>query len=133
MQENGPIILFDGVCNLCNATVQTIIRLDRTAQFRFCALQSDAGQSLLEQAGYQGPALDSVVLYQHQQVWTHSDAVLEIARRLGGPMKIVLLLKIIPQKTRDRLYLWIARNRYTWFGRRPTCMIPTPGLKSRFL
>lgn len=133
MEGTGPILLFDGVCNLCNTTVQTIIRLDQKERFRFCALQSPAGEALLQQAGYQGPPLDSVVLYYNQQLWTHSDAVLEVARHLGGWMKAALVFQVVPRTIRDQLYLWIARNRYKWFGIRPSCMLPTPALKSRFL
>lgn len=129
----GPILLFDGVCNLCNGTVQFILRADRKQVFRFASLQSEIGQQLLHTAAYHGPPLDSVVLIKDQKVFTHSEAVLEIARLLGGGWALLYGFKVIPKAWRDRIYTWIAQNRYRWFGKKEQCMIPSPELKERFL
>ncbi len=129
----GPILLFDGVCNLCNGTVQFILRADRKQVFRFASLQSVIGQQLLHAAAYQGPPLDSVVLIKDQTVFIHSDAVLEIARLLGGGWALLYAFKVVPKTWRDRIYTWIAHNRYRWFGKKDQCMIPSPELKERFL
>lgn len=132
-EQSGPIVLFDGVCNLCHGTVQFIIQVDHRARFRFASLQSDAGARLLKESGYQGPPLDSVVLVYRGKLWTHSDAVLEIARLLGKGWALAYTFKLIPRSIRDSIYRWIAKNRYAWFGKKESCMLPTPNLKSRFL
>lgn len=132
-EQPEPIVLFDGVCNLCHGTVQFIIQADHRARFRFASLQSDAGERLLKEVGYQGPPLDSVVLVYGGKLWTHSDAVLEIARILGKGWALAYIFKGIPRSIRDRIYRWVAKNRYAWFGKKESCMLPTPNLKSRFL
>ncbi|MBK7477991.1 MAG: thiol-disulfide oxidoreductase DCC family protein [Haliscomenobacter sp.] len=129
----GPILLFDGVCNLCNGTVQFILRVDRKQVFRFASLQSEIGQQLLRTAAYDGPPLDSVVLIKDQKAFIHSEAVLEIARLLGGGWALLYGFSVIPKGWRDRLYSWIAQNRYRWFGKKEQCMIPSPKLRARFL
>jgi predicted DCC family thiol-disulfide oxidoreductase YuxK len=135
----GPVVLFDGVCNLCNSSVLFIIKRDRRGRFRFAALQSDAGASLLASsapAGPAGPALplpDSIVLVEDGCVLTQSTAALRIARRLRFPWPLLYALAIVPRPIRDLIYAWIARNRYRWFGRRDRCMVPTPELRARFL
>ncbi len=130
---NSPILLFDGVCNLCNASVQWIITHDVRDTFRFAALQSETGQALLKRFGLDQVHFDSVVLVAGDRIFTHSDAPLEIARRLGGFWKLAYALKIIPRFLRDAVYNWIARNRYRWFGRQEACMLPRPEWKARFL
>ena len=131
------IILFDGVCNLCNASVQFIIERDPTAIFRFAALQSDAGQALLAKSGLTPPtdeaALDSVLLLSGGQLYSHSSAVLRIARGLGGVWALAGVGGLLPRTWRDALYRFVARNRYRWFGRQESCMLPTPELWARFL
>jgi predicted DCC family thiol-disulfide oxidoreductase YuxK len=128
------VILFDGVCNLCNASVQWVLRHDRKGIFRFAALQSEIGQQLLQQAGHHNSgALDSVVLIDGVQVFTHSDAPLEVARRLGGVWATLYIFRWIPRPLRDAVYRWIARNRYRWFGRQEQCLLPRPEWKERFL
>lgn len=131
-----PIILFDGVCNLCNAAVQWVIERDAESRFDFASLQSDAARSQLE--GVLGAddirALpDSIVLVESQGVHTESTAALRIARRLGYPSAFLSLGLVVPRPIRDVVYRWIARNRYRWFGRRDTCMRPTPDIAARFL
>ena len=129
----GPVLLFDGVCNLCNRTVQFLLRHDRRAVLRFAALQSETGVQLLREAGFQGPALDSVVLIANGRLFTHSDAVLETARLLGFPWSLAYGFKGVPRAIRDAVYRRVARNRYAWFGKRDHCLMPTPDLKARFL
>ena len=128
-----PILLFDGVCNLCNGLVQWIIRHDRKGIFRFASLQSDAGRQLLLQAGLPPDAMDTVVLYDQGRAYTRSDAALRIARRLGSPWAYFGLFGYLPRTWRNALYDYVARNRYRWFGRREACMVPTPDLRTRFL
>lgn len=132
MQDN-PLLLFDGVCNLCNRSVQLVIRYDKAGVFRFASLQSEAAQRALEPFGEVGPAGGSVILLYRGRLYFRSEAVLGICRILGGAWRLVLIFRIVPRGLRDRVYDWIARNRYRWFGKRDTCMVPEPGLRDRFL
>jgi len=127
--ETKPIILFDGVCNLCNGAVTWVIAQDRQAIFSFASLQSEAGCKLLAKLG---PQPDSIVLVDEAGVHTRSTAAIRIARRLGLPWSLAILAMLVPAFIRDVIYKWIARNRYAWFGRRETCLVPTPELKARF-
>jgi len=129
----SPVLLFDGVCNLCNASVQWILNHDHRGRFRFAALQSATGQTFLRQFGLDQEKFESVVLVQGDRIFTHSDAPLEIVRHLGGAWSLLYGFKIIPRFLRDALYNWIARNRYRWFGRQEACMLPRPEWKARFL
>jgi len=129
----SPILLFDGVCNLCNASVQWVLKRDRKGIFKFAALQSETGQRLLQQFGFSQENFDTVVLVDGEKVFTRSDAPLEIARRLGGLWSLFFVFKIIPRFLRDAVYNWVARNRYRWFGRKEECMLPRPEWKNRFL
>ncbi len=131
--RDKPILLFDGVCNLCNGLVQFIIKRDPKGHFRFSALQSEAGQSLLMEAGLDPAALNTVVMFDSGQFYTHSNVPLQIAWHLGGLWRVFYVFKLMPKWIRDRIYDWIARNRYKWFGQKESCMIPTPELKQRFL
>ena len=135
MNENikFPILLFDGVCNLCNASVQWVLLRDRRATFSFAALQSETGRRLLEERGLNDQYLDTVVLVDHDRVYTRSDAAIETATRLGGWWKILSIFRFIPRPLRDGIYNWVAGNRYRWFGRQETCMLPRPEWKNRFL
>lgn len=132
--ESNPVILFDGVCNLCNGTVRFIIKRDKTRHFRFGSLQSEAGRRLMEQR-FPGTAdrLDSIVLIEGDRTYTHSDAVLRILRRLGPGWAFLSLLRVIPRFFRDFVYRRIAGNRYRWFGKQETCMVPSPELKFLFI
>lgn len=131
--ETNPVLLFDGVCNLCNASVQWVLLRDKKGIFRFAALQSDVGQSLLGQYNLDAQNFDTVVLVDHDRVYQRSDVPLEIVRRLGGLWQLLYIFKIIPRPIRDFVYNWIAGNRYRWFGRQETCMLPKPEWKDRFL
>jgi predicted DCC family thiol-disulfide oxidoreductase YuxK len=128
-----PIVLFDGVCNLCSASVQFILRRDSGARFRFASLQSAAGQELLARLGIDSQGIDSVVVIEGDRWFKESDAALRVAWHLGGPWRLLTVLRLIPRPLRDRAYRLIARNRYRWFGKKETCWLPTPELQGRFL
>jgi predicted DCC family thiol-disulfide oxidoreductase YuxK len=128
-----PVILFDGVCNLCNGSVLFIIKRDPRSQFYFAALQSDFGNEQLKNFGLPATELNSVLLIKGGTLYQKSNAALEIAKHLSGLWPVLYIFKIIPPFLRDGVYTWIARNRYRWFGKKDACMIPTPELKSRFL
>jgi predicted DCC family thiol-disulfide oxidoreductase YuxK len=128
-----PVILFDGVCNLCNGFVQFVIDRDPRAQFRFASLQSHAAAALLNGRLSSGPIPDSVVLVDGDRVFTQSTAALRVARGLGFPWNLSYVFVAVPKPLRDAVYAWVARNRYQWFGKRDVCMIPTPELRDRFL
>ncbi|HEX8326446.1 MAG TPA: DCC1-like thiol-disulfide oxidoreductase family protein [Hymenobacter sp.] len=131
------VILFDGVCNLCNGFVQFVIRRDPAGRFRFAALQSAAGQALLAAQGLDAATValepESVLLFSGGRLYSHSSAVLGIARRLGGVWQVASVGLVLPRELRDALYRFVARHRYRWFGRQESCMLPTPALKARFL
>jgi predicted DCC family thiol-disulfide oxidoreductase YuxK len=128
------IILFDGVCNLCNSAVQFIIKHDKKDAFRFVALQSKMGQEILIYIGADSKNIDSIVLYEPGVAYYYkSDAVLQIAKNLNGLLPLGIVFKIIPTGIRNQFYDYIARNRYKWYGKKESCMIPTNELKSKFL
>ena len=133
MTDEAPIVLFDGVCNLCNGTVNFILDHDPAGRFRFAALQSEAGRALLVRHGLAADALESLVLVEGERAWVRSDAALRIAAGLGAPWRWLAVLRVVPRGIRDRLYDAVARNRYRWFGRRDECRVPTPDLRARFL
>lgn len=126
------VILFDGVCNLCAASVSFIIQRDPSAKFRFASLQSTHAHELLNNAGFQSH-FDTIVLLKEGKVYIRSDAALEIARDLNGLWPILYFFKIVPAFIRNGIYNWIAINRYNWFGRKENCMIPTSDLTARFI
>jgi predicted DCC family thiol-disulfide oxidoreductase YuxK len=132
-RQSSSVILFDGVCNLCNGVVQFVIERDPGARFQFAALQTDAAARLIESTGFQGRIPDSIVLIEDGQVWTRSTAALRIARRLSFPWFAINVFKVVPRPLRDWIYNLVAGNRYAWFGQRETCMVPTPALRARFL
>lgn len=129
------IILFDGICNLCNGAVNFIIDHDPRKKFKFAALQSQAAQNLSEKLGLKINTLkpDSIILIKGEKFYLSSTAALLISRELTGFWKSFYLLIIFPQPIRDQIYTWVAKNRYRWFGRQETCRLPTPELKERFI
>jgi predicted DCC family thiol-disulfide oxidoreductase YuxK len=129
----APVILFDGVCNLCNGFVQFVIARDPGARFQFAALQSDSARRLLARVDGLGQVPDSVVLVDRGRVYTRSSAALRIARGLPFPWSLARALIVVPRPLRDWVYDRVARHRYRWFGRKDTCMVPTPDLRARFL
>jgi predicted DCC family thiol-disulfide oxidoreductase YuxK len=128
-----PVILFDGVCNLCNGSVLFIIKRDRSARFSFAALQSSFGQSQLAKFGLPAGELNTILLIKDGKVFNRSNAALEIAKGLDGLWPAFYIFKIVPSFIRNVVYDLIAKNRYRWFGRQEACMIPTPELKARFI
>lgn len=134
MEENKKIILFDGVCNLCNSSVQFVIKRDKKDLFRYAALQSEVGQQLVAERHIDTRQVDSIILIEPGVAYyTKSDAALEIAKDLGGFWKLSSIFMWIPRAIRNAVYDFVARNRYKWFGRKEACMIPTPELRAKFL
>lgn len=133
MNNRSPVILFDGVCNLCNQSVQFIIRKDKKKQFYFASLQGQTGQDLLDRFDLSKDHFSSFVLVQNDKVYTKSTAVLRLMKLLGGWWKLWYAFAIVPPFIRDAAYSFVAANRYRWFGKRESCMLPTPELSSRFL
>jgi predicted DCC family thiol-disulfide oxidoreductase YuxK len=129
-------ILFDGTCNLCNGAVRFVAARDRRARFRFAALQSDAARRACAAAGHALLASsdpDSVVVIAGGRVLERSDAALAVAAQLPFPWPMLGAFRIVPRRVRDALYGFVARRRFRWFGRRESCMVPTPELRARFL
>lgn len=127
------IVLFDGVCNFCNASVNFIIDHDPADRFRFAPLQSPLGEQLLARFGLAHQKIDSVVLIEAGRCFIKSTAAVRVARHLAPPWPALALLIMIPTGLRDLLYDWFARHRYQWFGRSDSCRMPTPQLRRRFL
>jgi len=130
---DGPLVLYDGQCGLCNHSVQMILRHDRRGRFRFAALQSELGQALLARHGLPAAEMDSVVLIDGGEAYTRSRAALRVAGRMDAPWPLLRALTIVPRPLRDVVYDWVARNRYRWFGRTDACMLPPPEVRARFL
>lgn len=128
-----PIVLFDGVCNLCNSAVQFIIRHDKKNIFMFTSLQSDTGQELLAQYDLPLNELNSFILIENNKAYTRSSGALRVIKKLKGLWPLLYGFIIVPKFIRDGVYNWVGRNRYKWFGKQDACMIPTPELKARFL
>lgn len=128
-----PVILFDGVCNLCNGAVQFIIKHDKKKVFRFASLQSETGQQLLVKYHLPLNELNSFILIENNKAYNRSTGALRVAKKLNGILPWLYGFIIIPKIFRDSIYDWVATNRYKWFGKKEECMIPTQELKARFL
>jgi len=128
-----PVILFDGVCNFCNAVCNFIIRHDSSQRFRFAHLQSSVGQAMLVEHGFAPDVLDSVVLIEDGKAYLKSDVTIRMARHLTGVAKLGTLLRFVPRPVRDFGYDIVARNRYRWWGKQDVCIVPTPEVRDRFL
>ena len=132
--KNKKTILFDGVCNLCNNSVQLVIKYDKRDLFRFAALQSDFGMALAAKLDIDTSKADSIILInEDQKHWIKSSAALRVARYMSGAYPLLSIFLIVPSFLRNIVYDFIARNRYKWYGRQESCMIPTPELKAKFL
>ncbi|HEY9169950.1 MAG TPA: DCC1-like thiol-disulfide oxidoreductase family protein [Lutibacter sp.] len=131
--ENKSIIFFDGVCNLCNASVNFVINHDKKEQFLFASFQSDAAKEILLHFNSKNLNADTLILIEKNIVFDKSTAALKIAIRLDGVFKAFYVFFIVPKIIRDKVYVFIAKNRYRWFGKRESCMIPSAKLKGRFL
>jgi predicted DCC family thiol-disulfide oxidoreductase YuxK len=127
------IILFDGICNLCNSSVQFVIKHDKKGRFRFASLQSDFGKTQIQKFQIDLSKTDSVIYIFDNKAYTQSMAALKIAKQLDGAWPTIYILIIIPRFLRDCIYNYIAKNRYKWFGKKESCMVPNAELKSRFL
>lgn len=127
------LVMFDGVCNLCNGFVQFLIRRDPASKFRFASLQSDYARAKLIQYGLDPDALHSVIAVNEDKVYQRSDAALKIVGSLPGLWPLTRVFKIVPRFIRDGIYNIMASSRYRWFGKREACMVPDPSLKSRFV
>lgn len=132
IQSNNPIVLFDGVCNLCNSTVLWIIQHDPKQQFRFASLQGDYGQQVLQRFHLPPDALNSFILLKDDQIYTKSTGALKVAKALSGLWPLLYICIIIPPFIRNGVYDLIAKNRYRWFGKKESCAIPSPALKALF-
>ena len=129
----GAVVLFDGVCNLCNGWVNFVIDRDPHAKIRFAALQSDPGKRLLAEYDIPDDYLDSIVLIENGRACAKSTAVLRASRHLTFPWRVLPVLLIFPRPIRDWVYRFIAKRRYRWFGQKDTCRMPTPDLAAHFL
>ncbi|MGQ7869374.1 thiol-disulfide oxidoreductase DCC family protein [Sunxiuqinia sp. sy24] len=126
------LILFDGYCNLCSRSVQFILKYDRRKHFLFSALDGETGRKVKKQLDITAD-IDSILLVEGEQFYTHSEAILKIAEHLGGFFQVLTVVRILPKSWRDQLYTWMATNRFHWFGRRSSCMLPKPEDAERFL
>ncbi len=126
-------MFFDGVCNLCNSTVQFIIKHDKNNVFRFSSLQSETGQKFLKEHHFPTSEFNSIIYYRNGKIYTQSSAALFIAKDLGFPWSLGFIFMVVPKFIRDAVYSFISKNRYRWFGKKESCWIPTPDLKNRFL
>lgn len=131
--KKQPIILFDGVCNLCNQSVQLVIKKDKKNRFLFAPLQSKDVVAYLNKQPTDFSNTDSILLITSDKIYTKSSAALKIAKQLTGLYTLLYLFYIVPKPLRDLVYDFIAKNRYKWFGKEESCMIPTPELKEKFL
>lgn len=129
-QVAHPVIFFDGVCNLCNGSVQFIIKRDKNHKFRFAALQGEFAKTHLQNQNIEG--LDSVVLMQNGKIYVQSTAALRIAAQLDGAWPLLYGFMIVPKFMRDFVYHFISKNRYKWFGKQESCLLPRPELKELF-
>ncbi|MFB6183572.1 MAG: thiol-disulfide oxidoreductase DCC family protein [Haloarculaceae archaeon] len=132
-REDHPVLLFDGVCNLCNGTVQFVIEHDPEGIFRFAPLQSDVAGDLLAERGRPREYAESFVLVDGDDWYTKSDAALRVVRRLGVPWSLLSAFLVVPRPLRDAVYDFVAEHRYEWFGKRESCMVPTDDVTDRFL
>ncbi|HEX7906435.1 MAG TPA: thiol-disulfide oxidoreductase DCC family protein [Chitinophagaceae bacterium] len=133
MNLKQQIILFDGVCNLCNRSVQFIIKRDTKKKFLFASLQGKSGQALLKRFNLQADDFNSFILIDGDKIYSRSAGALRMLKELGGGWKLFYAFMIVPRFIRDAVYNWVARNRHKWYGKREECMVPTPELKERFL
>lgn len=131
--DASPVVYFDGVCNLCSGTVQFILKHDRKKQLRFASLQGETGQRMLLEHNLTDKQVNSFILEENNTIYTHSTGALRVFRWMGSPWSLLYAFIIVPAFLRNAAYDLIARNRYTWFGRRKDCWMPRPAWVNRFL
>ncbi len=128
-----PVLLFDGVCNLCSSSVQFIIKRDPKHIFRFASLQSEFGQKILAQFHLPADDLNSFILFDEGKIYTRSTGALKVFKKLPGISSAMYAFIIVPPFIRNAVYAWVAKNRYKWFGKKEECWIPTKELNELFL
>jgi predicted DCC family thiol-disulfide oxidoreductase YuxK len=128
-----PLVLFDGVCNLCNASVQFIIEHDSEGKIMFCSLQSERGQAILQHLGMKTDDFDTFIFIENGEAYTRSAGILKEVSYFDGWWRFLSIFRIVPRPIRDFFYNIVAQNRYRWFGKKESCWLPTPELKARFL
>lgn len=133
MKMDKPLILFDGVCKFCHASVNFVIEHDRRDYFRFCPIQSEKGQSLIEQYDITDSGLSSMILIQNDKIYRKSTAALRIARHLAFPWPLMYAFTLLPAFIRDAVYDYIGGRRYQWFGKYDQCLVPDSSVKSKFI
>ena len=131
-ESKHKIILFDGLCNLCNTSVNFVIKNDKKGVFRFAPIQTDFGETTLKKYNINTKDTDSIVLIDEDNHYIKSTAALYIAKELSGAYPLLFCFMIVPKFIRNWIYDLVAKNRYKWFGKKVTCMIPTPELKNKF-
>ncbi len=129
----NDIVLFDGVCSFCNSSVNFIIERDPNAHYKFASLQSEFGRALMLKHGLDPDKLDSIVLVSGERHWVKSDAALQIASRMSGLWPVLSIFRVVPSFIRNMVYDLVARNRYRIFGKKETCELPPPDVRSRFI
>lgn len=130
--NNQPIVLFDGVCNLCNSSIDFLVRHEKGDALRFASLQSEVGQHIIAKSNLK-QIPDSILFYENSNLAYKSKAVLSVAKHLKMPWRLAIVFRIIPSFISNMVYDWIARNRYRWFGKKETCRVPTPEEREKFL
>jgi len=132
--RTSKIILYDGVCNLCDGAIRFVLPRDKAGEFRYAALQSDYAKSILARhAIAESEALESLILIENDRPYLYSSGVLRIARSLPFPWSLAAIFLVVPRFVRDGIYRWVARNRYRWFGKQESCLLPKPEWRDRFL
>jgi predicted DCC family thiol-disulfide oxidoreductase YuxK len=131
--KHPPIVVFDGVCNLCESSVWFVVRRDSKGRFKFVAAQSPCGQALQNRYKINALEMQTLVLLKNRTIYTKSDAAVEIARKLDSPWHLLALIKWLPRSIRDWAYTFVATRRYQWFGKKATCLVPDADLRGRFL
>ena len=132
-ENSHSIILFDGVCNLCNSSINFVIKRDKNDRFKFATLQEEPGVSLLKRYNIDTFNTDSIILIENGKAYVKSTAALRVAKKLSGGWPLLYAFIIIPAFIRNWVYDYVAKNRYKWYGKKDSCMIPTPELKAKFL
>lgn len=132
-QSTHSIILFDGVCNLCNGAVNFVIKRDKSNVFKFAPLQENSGILLLKKHAIGPQKLDTIILIENDRVYLKSTAALRISKKMSNLWPLLYVCILLPKFLRDAVYDYIAKNRYTWFGKKDQCMIPSPATKDKFL
>ncbi len=133
LPQDRSVVLFDGICNLCNSSVRFILKHDSREQFLFSSLQSDASEKLLLHLNYKIREMNSILLVENGQIHEKSDAVLRIAAGLGFPWNLATAFRFLPKIQRDKLYDFVAKNRYKWFGKKDRCVYTMNTYENRFI